>query len=124
MTRRGSKLESLLVGAIAAASGLLFFFDPATRNLTPPCPLWWALGLYCPGCGSLRALHLLLHGDLGAALRMNSLLVVSLPVLAMFVARPRWTYAVWAPWAAVSVFTAYGVLRNVPAWPFSLLAPH
>ena len=38
-------------------------------------------GLYCPGCGSTRALYALLHGRPGEALAMNPLLLV---VLAWF----------------------------------------
>ena len=39
-------------------------------------------GVRCPGCGSLRALHALAHGDLKAALAFNAPLVIALPVIA------------------------------------------
>ena len=39
-----------------------------------------ALGLSCPGCGGLRAVNDLTHGDLGAAASSNLLLVVADPV--------------------------------------------
>ncbi|MCM1109265.1 MAG: DUF2752 domain-containing protein [Clostridium sp.] len=51
-------------------------------------------GLQCPGCGSQRAVHSLLHADLRAAWGYNALLVAFLPfVLLLCVAewqRMRW----------------------------------
>lgn len=38
-------------------------------------------GLECPGCGSQRAIHSLLHLDIGAAFKFNALLVSSLPLV-------------------------------------------
>ena len=35
----------------------------------PTCPFLAITGWYCPGCGSLRAVHDLLHGDLAGAVR-------------------------------------------------------
>ncbi len=62
-----------------AAIVLLCVFDPATSGVFPPCPVRYLTGLYCPGCGSLRALHALLHGELGRAFAMNPLMIVTLP---------------------------------------------
>ncbi len=56
-------------------------FDPAQVALFPSCPLRTATGLPCPGCGSQRAIHDLLHGHLAAALAHNALLVLALPYL-------------------------------------------
>ena len=42
-------------------------------------------GLKCPGCGSQRAVHALLHADFAAAWGYNALLVVSVPVVALMV---------------------------------------
>jgi hypothetical protein len=106
-----------------AATLVLFVVDPATSALFPPCPVRWAIGLYCPGCGSLRALHQLLHGNLGAAFRLNPLLVVFLPIAPFMIALPEVKYSRWSPWVAAMVLFAYGALRNLAGWPFSLLAP-
>lgn len=38
-------------------------------------------GLQCPGCGSQRAIHALLTGELGQAWHFNALMVASLPFL-------------------------------------------
>lgn len=71
----------------------LFFVDPATSSLFPPCPVHWATGYACPGCGSGRALHALLHGSVGRAFSLNPLAVLALPVMALGfagLARTRW----------------------------------
>jgi len=54
--------------------------DPYGNNLLPVCLFRELTGLLCPGCGSLRAAHELLHGNIASALRLNPLfLLVVLP---------------------------------------------
>jgi hypothetical protein len=66
----------------AAAAGFLYlyFVDPLTSPFASPCLFTAILGVHCPGCGSLRALHALAHGDLKAALDSNKPLVCILPL--------------------------------------------
>lgn len=40
-------------------------------------------GWDCPGCGSQRAIHALLHGDLAGAFGANALLVVLAPFIVL-----------------------------------------
>jgi hypothetical protein len=120
----------LVVAAIAA----LDFFDPATSGVFPPCPLQYLTGWYCPGCGSLRALHQLLHGNLLAAWELNPLTIVLLPFLAYGLAsyvvfRLRGQYlprlflpALWIR-ALCGLIILFGIARNIPVYPFELLAP-
>lgn len=54
-------------------------FEPGEFRLFPPCPFLWLTGFYCPGCGSLRALHQLLHGNFAAAISFNPFAVLALP---------------------------------------------
>jgi len=77
------RLAMVMAFVVLATSGvvLLRLFDPAHSLIFPPCPLRYFTGLYCPGCGSLRAMHALLHGDLRQALAMNSLTVILLPFI-------------------------------------------
>jgi hypothetical protein len=128
MVNRFYRSSPVLATAFAVASmvalSVLFFFDPAISLLFPPCPIHCLTGLYCPGCGSLRALHLLLHGNLMGALKMNALLVASLPFIALLVIRPRWAYFRWVPWAVFTILIVYTIFRNIPVWPFDLLAPN
>lgn len=121
----------LLLAVLGA--GLLYAFDPSgPGSLFPPCPLFALTGLLCPGCGTTRALHALVHADLARAMAMNPLMVVSIPAVALmgwdalgFRLAPLnlWARALArpAPWGAVLV--VYGVLRNLPWPPFAWLAP-
>ncbi len=111
------------VGVLAGAAAVVFLLDPAASHIYPPCPVNYLTGLYCPGCGSLRALHALAHLDLRQALDMNPLLVVSIPILALMTARPRWFQRPWVAWFSLILLLLYCVLRNLPGWPFHLLAP-
>src|SRR5881227_1045193 len=61
---------------------MLRIYDPATSGVFPPCPLHYLTGFYCPGCGSLRTVHQLLHGHLYAAWAMNPLSVILFPFVA------------------------------------------
>lgn len=104
------------VAVVAAATFfflLLFLFDPATSGLFPPCPFRRATGLLCPGCGSLRGLHRLLHGDLAGAWAKNPLMPVSLPALLGLWLFPRWAAKVWVPWAALGILLAWWAARNL-----------
>ena len=69
--------------ALALLTGLtvLFIHDPAKSSLFPPCLFHALTGLHCPGCGSLRATHELLHGRLLSALRHNAFWVLLLPLV-------------------------------------------
>jgi hypothetical protein len=112
-------------GLLALAAGVVVYFvDPRTSRLMPPCPLHALTGLYCPGCGSTRALHQLLHGNLAGALHFNPLTVFAVPVLGYLVVggstsrvRPVWL------WIGLAIILTFGVVRNIPAYPFTVLAP-
>src|SRR5690554_8210264 len=43
--------------------------------------MYYFTGFYCPGCGSQRAIHLLLHGDIIGAFRFNPLMVLTIPIM-------------------------------------------
>lgn len=123
----------LLAAAAGGAAWVLARVDPnAPGSLLPPCPFHALTGWYCPGCGSTRALHALLHGDLSQALAMNPLLVAALPVLAAMALNaagwaPRGSAGLWRalarprPW--LWLLLGYAVLRNLPWMPFAWLAP-
>ena len=97
------------------------------------CPFYRLTGLYCPGCGSGRAVQALYHGHLIQAVRYNILLpVLGLPSLAVLTheylrvvfpaLKLRPVYVSQAAVKAVIVIViAFWVLRNVPA--LSFLAP-
>src|SRR5690242_11286080 len=79
-----ARLLIFLSAAAAALSlGVLFYFDPSRYHFYPLCIFHQTTGWLCPGCGSLRACHQLLHGNLSAAFYLNPLFVLSLPSFAL-----------------------------------------
>jgi hypothetical protein len=126
--------DVVLFGAIIAVGAVFFFFNPATTAFYPKCLFHEMTGLYCPGCGSTRALYCLMHGEFREALRNNALVVLALPLLGGILLaralrrRPTVTVAaqgfrpIWIVILLV-VIVVFGVLRNVPRQPYSWLAP-
>ncbi len=135
-TLTSGRWSSLRQPARVAAGGLvaaavLHVRDPNVAGSWGPagiglCP-WQALtGLWCPGCGGLRAVHELTTLDLAAALSANVLVVALVVVLA--VAWVRWVQARWrgepaermlvlSPVASTSLLVTmalFTVLRNLP----------
>jgi Protein of unknown function (DUF2752) len=124
-----------VAAAVASALVMLFVWNPATTKIFPPCPFHALTGYHCPGCGSLRATHRLLHGEVWSAFRMNPLMVLSLPLLGYAFLSSKWRglrlawidrftrRSLW-PLMILVVLVLYWVLRNLPFIPFSLLAPY
>jgi hypothetical protein len=136
------------LGGFLILLGVLVFVNPERTIFFPVCPLHALTGYYCPGCGSMRALHHLLHGDLAGALAFNPLLVIGLPfILYLFAlelssnSRGQGTLSlegrdtpgfarggarVLPPafiWFIFGVLVLFTFLRNIPLYPFSWLAP-
>ncbi len=121
----------LLVGAVAA---VLLLAVPGMSRYLPSCGFRWLTGFYCPGCGSGHAAQALLRLDLLGAWRANPLaLLVAVPVAVGLARHMRWALlggaapgarvpAGWL-WALLLAIVAFWILRNVPVWPFELLAP-
>lgn len=124
------RLPAVLIGLAAA---VLFFFDPNYYPGYPLCLFHKYTGLLCPGCGSLRALHQLLHGHVAAALHLNLLLVLALPLLGLWTLwsvrrdAPRKSAAKKGPrfwfWFGAAVVMLFGILRNLPFARAAWLAP-
>ncbi len=132
MTASWNRLRplALVLLAVFAAAGLvaLYRVDPSHSDRYPKCAFHWLTGLHCPGCGSTRALHALLHGRLGEALQMNALLVLGIPGLALMVVWQRRYGIGHAAMARLAtgialLVVAFGIVRNIPRPPFDLLAP-
>lgn len=128
--RRSSIFASVILAA-AGAAAILFFFNPTQYGFYPVCYFHAATGLNCPGCGSLRAIHQLLHGHFVEAARLNLLLLLCLPyfgwrTIRFAVARLRGQpvafaiQPVWL-WTILCVAVVFTVLRNLPG--FVWLAP-
>lgn len=82
-------------GKVLAVLGILsalayFYFNDPEKGGHIGCPFHFLTGLLCPGCGSQRAIHDLLHLRVGEAFGHNALLVLSIPLLLAQWAMGRW----------------------------------
>ncbi len=122
-------ISRAIIGAVILGGVvMLFLINPAQSSFFPPCPFHELTGLDCPGCGSTRGLHALLHGRLLSAMDYNPLL---LPGLVAVTANAWHAWSgrgarIWAffnhPRIVLSIVCAFWVLRNIPVYPFRLLS--
>ena len=126
------RLTALLIwSSIAVGAAYLFIFEPGKSGFFPACPFRALTGFTCPGCGSTRGLHRLLHGDLLAAFEFNPLMVVALPFL--LYALVRYTVAAVSGrplqkryldakyiWMLFAVIMSFWLFRNTRFYPFPL----
>jgi hypothetical protein len=124
----------LATSAAVAAVPALYRYNPLQVHFYPRCPLYVLTGIYCPGCGALRAGHALLHGHFLTALDYNALLVLAAPFLAWALAAqaieavtgrriPTYRLSGRESRAIMWLFIAFMVFRNLPVYPLSVLAP-
>lgn len=104
-----------IAGIVTALAGalLLFSFNPETTSFYPRCPFYVLTGLKCPGCGTLRGIHALLHFRFVDAFRFNPLMVVSIPLLVVLLISPRSRKSVWMSRSVLLVVLVYWIMRNV-----------
>ncbi|OBH71138.1 hypothetical protein A5684_21640 [Mycobacterium intracellulare] len=138
VTRRGAAHAGLGAPLVVAASATvmcaaIWVGDPTTPNgPLPVCPTKALLGIDCPGCGSLRMLYSLMHGNVLAAARFNALGLAAVVLLVW--AYLAWTYGHvvgrrvrswqhrrWAAAVTLSLVLAWFVVRNIPFAPFTAL---
>lgn len=114
---------------LLAGAAYLFVFEPGKTGFFPACPFRLLTGFTCPGCGTTRALHQILHGDFAAAFVLNPVLVLAIPFLLFALLRysvivmrggvPR-PNALPAPFIYVIfvVIVSFWIFRNTPFYPF------
>ncbi len=123
----------LLVGV--AVIGYLLLTHGPHASFWPKCLFHQWSGLHCAGCGMTRATHALLQGDVLTALRYNPLIMglILTGVLALACEGiARWSgknlpLRLHPSWRLVRglvvLLIAFWIMRNIPNWPFTLLAP-
>jgi hypothetical protein len=83
----------VLAAGVLGVSVLLHVRDPHRSGSWGYCPWLLLTGTYCPGCGGLRAVNDLTHGELRAAASSNLLFVLSVPFVGAWWS--RWTLDRW-----------------------------
>ena len=122
MARKNAGIAVMTVAAILLIA-VLFAFNPAKYGFYPKCLFKMLTGFHCPGCGTGRAAHMLLHADFADAFRMNPLLFAAIPFIALLLLKPSVGRKKAVPIAVFVVVMVYWILRNIPHHPFDLLAP-
>ena len=116
---------------LAAGAAYVFIFEPGRTGFFPACLFRVLTGFACPGCGSTRGLHALLHGDVITAFKFNPFMVLALPFL--FYVLVRHTNAVMRDrpinrnrlgakyiWMLFFVILGFWIFRNTPFYPFPI----
>ena len=125
---------ALLFFLVALAAGIAILSDASPLWLpSPPCPFHEMTGLYCPGCGSTRAIRRILRCDLVGAFRCNPFLVLLAPFF--FWQLVLWFYdlarderpfrqsSYWFAIVVVATALVFTVARNIPLESLEWLRP-
>lgn len=114
---------------LVAGSAYLFWFEPGKSGFFPICLFRFLTGFTCPGCGTTRAMHQILHGDFLAAFTLNPLFLLAIPFLlfALFrysvivlrggVPRQNALPAAYI-YALFFIVLSFWIFRNTPFYPF------
>jgi hypothetical protein len=80
---RRTLLFLFIITGLLVFGAVYYVLDPASSSLFPRCGFLSLTGYKCPGCGSQRAIHALLNGDIAQAFRYNAMLFISVPWLVL-----------------------------------------
>jgi hypothetical protein len=105
---------------------LYYFFNPTVSNFFPKCPFHTITGLYCPGCGSQRAIHDLMHLNIFEAINHNALMffMFTFGIGLYLYSKKKFSDLIYHPKSPLIIFGIiflFGVLRNLDKFHF--LAP-
>jgi len=114
---------------------LFFVLNPTEHEIFPKCVFNSVTGYYCPGCGSQRAIHSLLHLNFAGVVGNNFLFLPALFLLIYHYSfaflnkkfswkLPNIFYFKSTPWIILVVIILFWILRNLPIYPFNILAPN
>ena len=118
-------LGAVIIFMLMAALYLFYNLNPETQPIFPKCPFLLLTGFECPGCGTQRAIHQLLHLNFGAALKYNAFMVAALPYVLMGVYMEylggkqrniklyRILFGRYSALVILAVIILYWILRNI-----------
>ncbi len=98
---------------------IVYIVDPEDTVWLPKCLVHALTGLDCPTCGSTRALHHILHGEVARGLAFNPVAPVLWLLAACVVAlglcargKRASTLMRWMAGAYIAVYLVWGLVRN------------
>ena len=113
VARLASRIPLLLCIGVFVLAVVLFRYNPEEVPFFPRCPVFMLTGLKCPGCGTARALHCLLHGEVTQAIAFNPILALAFPLLGLLLLFPNLAHSTSLCWGVFAVVVFHTVLRNV-----------
>ncbi len=126
------KVTLILIGTIL----FVYIYKNFSPNqyLFPKCPVHSFTGLYCPGCGSQRAIHSFLNLNFKDVFSYNPLvgiilsaIVIDILLFTLNIKRFRlYTFLKTNRYSSLIVLYTvilFTIFRNIPVFPFTLLAP-
>ncbi|MBD0835726.1 DUF2752 domain-containing protein [Aestuariibaculum suncheonense] len=124
----------IVVIIVAGLLSLYFFYNPLEFNFFPKCPFYSITSLFCPGCGSQRSIHQILHGNVTTGIRHNYLIFL----LCIVLGYQLYILVLKMNQRAVNknilhksittkiilvIVVLFWILRNINIFPFTELAP-
>ncbi len=114
---------------LAAGATYLWIFEPGRTGFFPACPFRLLTGFACPGCGSTRGMHALIHGDVLTAFQVQSvprpgIAVSDLRAVAPYERSDSRSSNQPKPakrkiiWVLFVVILGFWIFRNTPLYPF------
>ena len=124
-----------LLTIIIGLAVLFYFINPVEHQLFPKCVFHSVTGYHCPGCGSQRAIHSLLHLNFAGVVGNNFLFLPAVLLLIYHYSfsflnkifawkLPNIFYMKSTPWIILGIIILFWILRNLPVYPFNILAPN
>jgi len=130
------KLSIIIIGVLTFLGmlALYIFWNPTETNIFPKCPVYGVTGIYCPGCGSQRAAHKILNGNIFEGIRHNYLIGLLGLVLSyqafMFIMNNvlqkgivNLLHKSKVTMGILVIVILFWILRNINLFPFTELAP-
>ncbi len=119
-------LRLVIIMILIIIGGVFYYlFSPAENDFFPQCTFHKMTGLDCPGCGSQRAIHHLLHLRIKESFFSNPLLVIAIPyvLLCLYLeyfggkeSFPRLRKALYSKisvWGILIVILLFWIIRNL-----------
>ena len=116
-------LAFLIVIVVVALATAYYCFDPVEVRWMPRCIWKVATGTDCPGCGSQRMIHALMHGDFKSAWHANAYALCIIPLIGfmLWLELFRYKYPMlyrrvhspWVLWSVVSSVVLWWIGRNM-----------
>jgi hypothetical protein len=124
-----------LLTTLVMVAVLFFILDPDEQPIFPRCIFYSFSGYYCPGCGSQRAIHNLMHLNFAGVVQNNILFLPAMLAVTYHYLHPvlnrnfSWRlpnilYMKNTPWIIFGIIVFFWIIRNLPWYPFSALAPN